>query len=85
MSADRVHGITARVEAGTVAGVAGQQGIGGAAALGPDGELLFGLSIVHEGGAVLTAVLDEAAIDRLANMMADYLEALPAVRSEVRH
>lgn len=60
-------------------------GIGSSAVIDHDGQLRFALTTVHQDGSALTAWLCEESIDRLANMMADFLEALPAIRSEVRH
>lgn len=49
------------------------------------GEPLFGVTIRHADGTVLTALLGEDKLDRLANMMADFVEALEAVKAEARH
>lgn len=65
---------------------AGGVGIGGFAAFDDaTGEPLFGLAIRHADGTILAALLDEAAIDVVAGQMADFLEALPTIRSAVRH
>ena len=52
---------------------------------GTSGELLLGITVRHADGTVLTALLDEEKIFRIAEMMADFIEALPAIRSEARH
>lgn len=49
------------------------------------GEPLFGIAIRHADGELLTAILDEVKVHRLAEMMADFVEALPAFQSEARH
>ena len=46
---------------------------------------IFGIAIRHADGELLTAILDEAKVHRLADMMADFVEALPAYPSEARH
>ena len=49
------------------------------------GELLFGIAIRHADGELLAALVGEEQIHRLAEMMADYIEALPAIRSREVH
>jgi len=63
----------------------GGVGIGTFAAEDASGEILFGVAIRHADGELLTALLDEEKIYRLAGMMADFIEALPAIRSRARH
>lgn len=64
---------------------AGRSGIGWSLIMGEEGGLRFALTIVHPNGTILSASLDEAAIHRLAEPMADFIDALPAVQSEARH
>lgn len=62
----------------------GKYGVATAAVMGEDGQPRLVLSIVHPDGAILSAFLDEEAIDRLADMMGAFIEALPDIRSAVR-
>jgi hypothetical protein len=49
------------------------------------GEPLLGVTIRHADGTVLTALLGEAKLDQLANMIADFVEALQSLKTEARH
>lgn len=49
------------------------------------GDVLLGIAIRHADGELLTALLGEEQVHRLAGMMADYVEALPAIQSRARH
>lgn len=60
-------------------------GVGCSAMIGPDGEPMLAITIVHRDGTALTAMLDEAELDRLAGMMAVFVEGLPRPPSEARH
>lgn len=64
----------------------GDTGIGTSAVIDvSSGEPVLAVTTRHRDGTILTAVLTEAAVGRLAEMMADFVEALPAIRSEARH
>lgn len=49
------------------------------------GQPILGIAIRHADGELLTVILDEAKVQRLADMMADFVETLPAFPSEARH
>ena len=72
-------GITAPVaEGGPLEPLNGRHGVGGTSTVDDSGEPRFALSIVHENGTLLTALLDEEAASRLADMVTTFIAALPA-------
>lgn len=72
-----LSGIEAAVEkARPLEPLAGRQGIGASATIGPRGELLLALTTVHADGTMLSAMLDSAAVEQLRGMLADFDAAL---------
>jgi hypothetical protein len=83
-----LKGFTARVlRAVSAEGVGdGLAGIGTSAVVDPEtGDLLLALTIRHLDGQMLTALMGEAEIDRLADMLLDYVKALTPLQSRARH
>ena len=83
-----MHGFTAPVVRARAADAtaAGHQGIGTSAILDPiTGLPVLAVTIRHLDGDMVTALLGEEEVHRLADMMADFVEALPSLGSRARH
>jgi hypothetical protein len=88
MSGPSISGFTATVikPAQTPEGRAEQvSGIGATATFDSAGTPILAITIRHLDGTMVSAMLCEKGVHRLAEMMADFVEALPAIRSEARH